>query len=405
MQLSSLALLALALAPAAAAQTVEHYWDFSSMNDLVGGVPTVAVGTPDLSVHMTYGEAYPGAGASLNPVIGGTSNGSGYLEAAVFTGPATAMDYGTDSYSFSYWVWDDFAGDGDVNGPRVFDNLSGTAVGIQLATNTPGFWNLRNDSDSGDAHIFDQSQMFTPPQDRWVHIVGVVDRPLGQVRLYVDGALATSATLVNSPTGTAFTGNIFATQDLQIGAINGGAAPGQAQSMGLDDLAFYRGALSAADALALATRALSPLDFLRIGTRYCAPSVINASGAASVLIATGSAVAADNDVTLHATSMPLNSFGFFLTSRTQGMIAQPGGSQGVLCLGGNIGRYVGAGQIKNSGTTGAFSLVLNLTQHPTPSGLVAVLAGDTWNFQAWHRDIAAGVATSNFTDAVSVSFN
>ena len=28
--------------------------------------------------------------------------------------------------------------------------------------------------------------------------------------------------------------------------------------------------------------------------------------------------------------------------------------------------------------------------------------GSTWNFQAWHRDSAAG--TSNFTDAVSVKF-
>jgi hypothetical protein len=33
------------------------------------------------------------------------------------------------------------------------------------------------------------------------------------------------------------------------------------------------------------------------------------------------------------------------------------------------------------------------------------MPGDTWHFQAWHRDInALGFATSNFTDGVRVSF-
>ena len=83
---------------------------------------------------------------------------------------------------------------------------------------------------------------------------------------------------------------------------------------------------------------------------------------------------------------------------------QPGGSQGNLCLGGAIGRYVGPGQIKNSGAAGTFDLVLDLASTPTPTGLVQVLPGDTWNFTAWYRDAVSGVATSNFTDAVSVTF-
>jgi hypothetical protein len=76
----------------------------------------------------------------------------------------------------------------------------------------------------------------------------------------------------------------------------------------------------------------------------------------------------------------------------------------VLCLGGGIGRYVGSGQIKNSGAGGAFQLALDLTQTPTPTGLVTVVAGDTWNFTAWHRDAVGGSVTSNFTDAVSITF-
>ena len=46
--------------------------------------------------------------------------------------------------------------------------------------------------------------------------------------------------------------------------------------------------------------------------------------------------------------------------------------------------------------------VLGLTEgngHPISA---AITPGSTWNFQAWHRDFAAGV--SHFTDAVGVTF-
>jgi hypothetical protein len=142
-----------------------------------------------------------------------------------------------------------------------------------------------------------------------------------------------------------------------------------------------------------------------LGTPYCAPAVVNSTGSPGVLAADGDTSASANDVTLTASDLPQQSFGFFLTSRTQGLIANPGGSQGVLCLGGSIGRYVGPGQIQNSGTTGEISLVLDLTNTPQPAGSVAVLPGETWNFQAWYRDVAGGVPTSNFTSAVAIAFN
>jgi hypothetical protein len=82
----------------------------------------------------------------------------------------------------------------------------------------------------------------------------------------------------------------------------------------------------------------------------------------------------------------------------------PGGSQGNLCLGGSIGRYVGPGQIQQSGSTGTVSLAIDLAQHPTPTGLVGVLPGETWNFQCWYRDAVGGMATSNFSDGYEVTF-
>ena len=57
----------------------------------------------------------------------------------------------------------------------------------------------------------------------------------------------------------------------------------------------------------------------------------------------------------------------------------------------------------NSGSTGSFSLALDLTAMADPANPVAVQPGDTWNFQAWYRDANPG-PTSNFTDAVSVTF-
>ena len=56
------------------------------------------------------------------------------------------------------------------------------------------------------------------------------------------------------------------------------------------------------------------------------------------MVASGSTSAAANSLTIGAQDLPNNSFGFFLASRTQGLVAGPGGSQGTLCLGGAIGR-------------------------------------------------------------------
>jgi hypothetical protein len=140
------------------------------------------------------------------------------------------------------------------------------------------------------------------------------------------------------------------------------------------------------------------------GTTYCSPAVPNSTGLPGEISAMGSVLAADNNLTLTASNLPLNSFGFFLTSTTQGFVPNPGGSQGNLCLGGSIGRYVGPGQIKNAGATGVISLVLDLTQTPQPMGFVSVNAGETWNYQAWTRDSVGGMATSNFTNGLEFMY-
>ncbi|MEM6569345.1 MAG: hypothetical protein AAF957_13095 [Planctomycetota bacterium] len=141
-----------------------------------------------------------------------------------------------------------------------------------------------------------------------------------------------------------------------------------------------------------------------LGTNYCTPAVGNSTGVPGEISASGSPLVSLNMLALTADQLPLNASCYFLTSQTQGLTLNPGGSQGNLCLDGAIGRYVGAGQIMNSGSAGSVTLNLDLTMTPTPTGFVSIQAGETWNFQGWYRDAVGGSATSNFTDGLSILF-
>jgi hypothetical protein len=140
-----------------------------------------------------------------------------------------------------------------------------------------------------------------------------------------------------------------------------------------------------------------------IGTNYCISNA-NSTGQIGRIDAYGSPLISANDVTLTATRLPNNSFMHFITSTTSAQINNPGGSLGNLCITGSIGRYIGPGQIQNTGATGSASLVLNLSQIPHPSlGFISATPGPR-HFQAWHRDSVSGAAVSNFTDATTVTF-
>jgi len=137
-----------------------------------------------------------------------------------------------------------------------------------------------------------------------------------------------------------------------------------------------------------------------IGSNYCTATA-NSTGAAASISGTGSAIAADNNVTLSAADMPPMQFGIFLTSTDQA--ATPVAS-GTLCLGGNVVRFQGAGQILQADANGEFSLQIDITS--IPAGVpTAVMAGDVWNYQAWFRDVDPMQGnTANFTNGLSVTF-
>ncbi|MFT5733411.1 MAG: hypothetical protein ACI8WY_002090 [Planctomycetota bacterium] len=149
------------------------------------------------------------------------------------------------------------------------------------------------------------------------------------------------------------------------------------------------------------TPVLYDFDCGAVGVPECTQSALNSTGSVGSLQALGSDVLSHNQLELAATVLPDGAFGYFLASRTPGFAMGAGGAAGDLCLGGAIGRYVGAGQILNTGMAGGFQLAIDLTAMPTPTGPVSASVGETWYFQAWHRD-ANPLPGSNFTGSVSV---
>ncbi len=139
-----------------------------------------------------------------------------------------------------------------------------------------------------------------------------------------------------------------------------------------------------------------------VGTVYCSPATSNSTGLPAMIDASGSLIAADNDLTLSVSQLPPNQFGYFLSGRSANFVPNPGGSQGILCLGGALGRFNAGHLIRFSGQFGFFMIPVDLTVMPT-SPVQPALAGETWTFQCWYRDINPNT-TSNFSDAIAFTF-
>ncbi len=139
-----------------------------------------------------------------------------------------------------------------------------------------------------------------------------------------------------------------------------------------------------------------------IGSNFCVAAP-NSTGAVGAMSSQGSLEVATNLFQLTASSLPQHSFGVFLASQSPGFTAAPGGSQGNLCLSTNHGRF--SQQVMASGHFGTFTILTDTTGFPTTAGgSVAVAPGETWYFQAWHRELVGGTATTNFTDGLEVTF-
>ena len=142
-----------------------------------------------------------------------------------------------------------------------------------------------------------------------------------------------------------------------------------------------------------------------IGTVYCTPSVPNSSGLSARIEAVGnnlSGIPLPYRVELHTAAMPRTQFTYLIASQNPGLILNPGGSAGTLCLGGSILRIWPS--LTNTGFEGRTRFELD-TSHVAGVGQPhSIQAGQTWHFQAWVRDFLPNGATSNFTDGLAVMF-
>ena len=138
-----------------------------------------------------------------------------------------------------------------------------------------------------------------------------------------------------------------------------------------------------------------------IGRSTSGLALPNSAGRTSEMTARGSSLASNGSLTLGAEGLPPNVFGIFICG------PEPSGLDlgfGTICVGGTIGRYDDPGQILSSGPSGAFSLQLDLASTPSTSGPVAIAAGESWYFQAWHRDAVPSCIPARFTYGIEISF-
>lgn len=135
------------------------------------------------------------------------------------------------------------------------------------------------------------------------------------------------------------------------------------------------------------------------GSTVCAPANLNSTGQPGRLLALGSEVTADGLLVLEGRDLPPGELGYFLVAGSEAFVPFPGGSQGNLCLGGRIGRFVS--QVGAVDASGRLSIQVGMALLPTLR--VPIQPGDTWLFQAWHKDTNPQ-STSNFTDAVRLTF-
>ncbi|MCP4809599.1 MAG: VCBS repeat-containing protein [Proteobacteria bacterium] len=154
-------------------------------------------------------------------------------------------------------------------------------------------------------------------------------------------------------------------------------------------------------------------------------SVTNHSGGyPAELVALGTQHVSYNSFALKVSQLPATGttaylFNAFLSpQQTLSVVSNPsiGGvaSSGNVCIaGGTFGRHVFGGDIF-MGTDGFFEIPVDLTAVPSPRDGVSfpnpghysttVLAGETWYWQCWFRDAQEGAGHSNFSNAISVTF-
>jgi hypothetical protein len=140
---------------------------------------------------------------------------------------------------------------------------------------------------------------------------------------------------------------------------------------------------------------------LPLGQEVCG-GLANSMGAAAWLEALGSRQIDKGLLRLRAGNLVPGQVAMFIAGESSGYVLNPGGSQGALCLGGQIARFNRPGELGVASSDGRLERVIGTHSIPV-NPTVPIFAGESWVFQCWYRDNSAGFS-SNFSAAVEVQF-
>jgi len=137
---------------------------------------------------------------------------------------------------------------------------------------------------------------------------------------------------------------------------------------------------------------------------YCNPGDGHANNAATIAV---SSCTLSGTVTLDLANAPSGQFTYALLGDGNGIISQPPGAKGDLCVTGGscLGRYAkDVGVISGSGTfsTDISNSISGGPNFGIPTCGGNIQSGETWNFQYWHRQPMGQPST--FSEAISVTF-
>lgn len=127
---------------------------------------------------------------------------------------------------------------------------------------------------------------------------------------------------------------------------------------------------------------------------FCPPPAANSAGQFGALAAEGVFFEGAGPLTLTASGLPVGKIGYLLASRTAGLVTNPGGSQGNLCVLGAAVRFTD--QLAAADSAGT---IVTTVDPP----VIAMSSGETWYFQLWYRDKNPS-PTSNFTEALELYY-
>ncbi len=135
-------------------------------------------------------------------------------------------------------------------------------------------------------------------------------------------------------------------------------------------------------------------------SNYCSTSP-NSVGGGAVISHSGSTSIAANDFVLHVDAGVPSVPGLVFYGATQA--STPLGN-GTLCISSSGSGTFRLNPAIFSNAFGESTRALDLTAFPANAGPGKISAGETWNFQFWYRDAAAGGAGFNLSDALSAPF-